>query len=677
MKLDVRFLQLPILFDADKLAEEIAAAPAEAWRPHPQGFAGNDAMALITTNGDPASDVRAGPMAPTPALLACPYLMQVLETLGATWGRSRLMRLSGNAEVSMHVDTDYYWRDHMRVHVPIVTQPTVRFLCADEEVNMAPGECWVFDTWSLHSVHNDATRERIHLVADTVGGEGLLSLMENGRSPANGRADWSPRLSPPRPGVAAKIAYESRNVPTVMTPWEMRDHISFLLSELEPGCPDLDRIKLTLNRMRVAWHALWAEHGDAAAARPAYDAVLVKAWRQLQLDGVDRAMLVNRMPLGRCIRALIFDSALVGAWVGMDAESRAAPAGAAVGTARPVEPGVPSGQGSQTTPAAPPRSTTLFASRFSPAAATGVITPSAVSTRRTAPPTPMAGGAPAAGRAPGADPVFDRPIFIVSSPRSGSTLLFETLSNAPGLLTIGGESHGLMESIPAISPASRGWDSNRLTAADAVPPTAQPLRDLFRQALRDRIGVRPFGGRLRMLEKTPKNALRIPFLARAFPEARFIYLHRDPRPTLASMMEAWSTGRFQTYPQLPGWTGMPWSLLLVPGWRDLIGAPLNQIVARQWATTTRLMLDDLADLPRDRWRSISYEAFIAEPQSQIAALCSALDLTWDRALGENLPLARHTVSPPDADKWRVHADAIDSVLPGLAAEETRARSFLS
>ena len=71
-------------------------------------------------------------MAPTPHLLACPYLMQVLDAIGATWGRSRLMRLSGAAEVTPHVDTDYYWRDHMRVHVPIVTQPTVRFLCGGE-----------------------------------------------------------------------------------------------------------------------------------------------------------------------------------------------------------------------------------------------------------------------------------------------------------------------------------------------------------------------------------------------------------------------------------------------------------------------------------------------------------------------------------------------------------------
>src|SRR4029077_18360141 len=105
--------------------------------------------------------------------------------------------------------------------------------------------------------------------------------------------------------------------------------------------------------------------------------------------------------------------------------------------------------------------------------------------RPTAPPPP----APPIVSSQSRDPQFDRPVFIVSSPRSGSTLLFETLSNAPGLATIGGESHGLIESIAQISPAARGWESNRLTAADAEPSTVALLRERFRAALRYRDGA--------------------------------------------------------------------------------------------------------------------------------------------------------------------------------------------
>ncbi len=630
MKLRVRFLQLPILFDAAKLAQEVAAIPESAWRPHPQGYPGNDALALITTDGNPASDARAGAMRPTPHLLACPYVMEVLEALGATWGRSRLMRLSGDAEVTAHVDTDYYWRDHMRVHVPIVTQPTVRFSCGDEQVNMAAGECWIFDTWSLHSVHNDASRSRIHLVADTVGGDGLLSLIERGRSTGENRPEWSPHLSPPRSpswgGPVPMLAYESRNAPVTMTPWELRDHLNFLMNEVAPGQPLIGPVGEALNRLRVNWHALWAQHGDAAAARPAYTSLLERTWSTLKAAGVDSLALRNRMPLAKCLRALIFESALGASGSAMDTDSREAPSR--------ESPGIP---------------------------------------KRAAAPPP----APAVVSSQSRDPQFDRPVFIVSSPRSGSTLLFETLSNAPGLATIGGESHGLIESIPQINPAARGWESNRLTAADAEPSTVALLRELFRAAMRYRDGAPATASPVRMLEKTPKNALRVPFLAAAFPEARFVYLYRDPRPTLASMIEAWSSGGFRTYPQLPGWTGPAWSLLLIPGWRELSGAPLGQIVAQQWSATTRILLDDLEAFPKDRWLALRYESFIAAPQNEISRLCDALDLDWDRQLGASLPLARHTLTTPSAEKWRAHAEAIEAVLPLLKRENDRALAFLS
>ena len=152
MKLQVPFIQLPVLFDAERLATEVEALGHHAWRNSTQLNDGNSAITLITAYGDPASDALAGPMRPTPALLQCPYLQQVLAQLGATWGRARLMRLSGQAEVKAHVDINYYWRERMRVHVPIVTTPSVRFRCGDEEVHMGRGECWVFDTWRRHQV---------------------------------------------------------------------------------------------------------------------------------------------------------------------------------------------------------------------------------------------------------------------------------------------------------------------------------------------------------------------------------------------------------------------------------------------------------------------------------------------------------------------------------------------
>lgn len=285
---------------------------------------------------------------------------------------------------------------------------------------------------------------------------------------------------------------------------------------------------------------------------------------------------------------------------------------------------------------------------------------------------PPAIGAPGPGEP---DPVFDRPVFIVSSPRSGSTLLFETLAQASGLYTIGQESHALIEGMAALDPGQLGFESNRLTASSATPAVAQELRQRMWAELRDRDGAIPTGAPVRVLEKTPKNSLRVPFLAQVFPQARFVYLYRDPRQTLSSMIEAWQSGRFRTYAKLPGWEGLPWSMLLVPGWRDLKGRSLQQIVAAQWEITTQTLLDDLSALPAGRCQVVHYDAFLANPANEVARLCESLELPWDRALDRALPLSRYTVSEPAADKWRRHAVLIEEVLPALGATCDRAEHF--
>src|SRR5690349_7939935 len=112
--------------------------------------------------------------------------------------------------------------------------------------------------------------------------------------------------------------------------------------------------------------------------------------------------------------------------------------------------------------------------------------------------------------------LIDRPVVLVSTPRSGSTLLYETLEQAPSLFTTGQESHFLIEDMPGLSPAERGWDSNRLTAADATPERAEAISSEFYRQGRERDAKRP-EGTIRLLEKTPKNALRVPFFDSIWP----------------------------------------------------------------------------------------------------------------------------------------------------------------
>lgn len=605
MKLQYPFMQLPVSFDAAALEAEVDSIDESQWRPHPQGYAGNDALTLVTAGGDPDSDAIAGAMRPTRHLERCPYLQQVLASVGATWGRTRLMRLSGQAEVSPHVDVNYYWRERVRVHVPIVTQPTVRFTCGDAQINMRAGECWIFDTWRMHNVVNDHALPRIHLVADTVGGLGFWQLVAGARPHMRVSSDWQPRFVAPDASSRPALDFESENVPEVMTPWEMRAHVAFALSEAvaHRNSPPIHQRLLTFVR---DWHGLWSACGERRDDWPRYRVLLDAARDDLLALGTPEVKLVNTIGLMAALEAWVFNVALADRRSNADPEIRQRPAG------RPA-------------------------------------------TRR--------------------DPVFERPVFIVSPPRSGSTMLFETLARAPRLFTIGDESHQLIEGLPQLTPESRGFDSNRLLADDATPAVAEALRRRFYEALRDRDGQRPSPGlTVRMLEKTPKNSLRLPFLARVFPEALFIYLYRDPRQVLSSMIEAWTTGRFRTYPQLPGWTGAQWSLLLVPGWRELIGRPLHEIVAAQWNAATRLLLDDLEALPIERRTIARYDALVAEPAAEIRRLCEATGLDWDHA-GLQLRLSRYTVSPPDADKWRRHSAEIEAILPALAEQIARAERF--
>jgi len=325
MKLQVPFLQLPLAFDAEALAAEVGAIPESSWRPHPQGFFGNDALTLITTGGDADNDALSGVMRPTAHLERCPYLMQVLDSVGATWGRTRLMRLSGQAEVTPHVDIHYYWRERVRVHVPIVTQPTVRFICGDAELNMRAGECWIFDTWRMHNVINDHALPRIHLVADTVGGEGFWKHLASARPHDRQIPGWQPRLIAPRGDIRPTLDYESRNIPIVMTPWEMREHIVFFLGEAARQ-PQLQAVHQTLLRLSRNWAALWSCFGEDRAGWPRYRAAIEDARREVVAGGAGQLALVNGMSFLQAFSAAVLDVALADQAVSMDADTRERPA---------------------------------------------------------------------------------------------------------------------------------------------------------------------------------------------------------------------------------------------------------------------------------------------------------------------------------------------------------------
>jgi hypothetical protein len=615
VKLARHFYRLAVRFDVERLRAEVDALPADAWSRHPNEYEGNTAARLITVGGT-QNDSVGGEMQPTSALSACPYLQQVLASFGTVWSRSRLMRISGGGSVPPHSDMNYHWFHRVRVHIPVITRPEVRFHCADQSVHMAAGEAWIFDNWRQHKVENPASEARIHLVADTAGSSAFWRLVAQGQTENFGQPDPESRLIAFDPSASPKLLLERFNAAPVMPPAEVEQLAFDLLADLAPADSRPESAAAVGQFVRVIvdfchdWRSLWSLHGDAPDSRAHYE----------QLLGFTRKN-VSQLPPVRV------------ASTGYSAQS--------VLTARLLS--------------------QLFGGDGS--------------VRREAAEFNVAAAMPGKTADSGEPPNIERPIIILSAPRAGSTLLFETLMQAAGVYTIGGESQRLIESISALRPGGGTATSNRLTADDATAAIVAELRRRFAAKLRDRDGLPPAAGAsARLLEKTPKNALRVPFLLRVFPDARFIFLHREPRANLSSMMQAWRSHGWVTYRRLAGWNG-PWSMLLPPGYERLKDRPLEEIVAFQWQAANQTILDDLTSVPRDRWTTMCYEDLIRDPRPEIARLLEfaglSMDPRLDKYLSKPLPLSRHTHTAPDPEKWRQDAAEIERVLRVIAAISAR------
>jgi LPS sulfotransferase NodH len=606
MRLPRPFYRLPLRFDVERLRAEAAALPADAWARHPNDIKGNSAARLISVDGGENDEVN-GRMQATAHLQQSPYIRQILASFGVVWSRSRLLRLAPGATVPEHADINYHWFTRVRLHIPIVTRPEVRFYCADQVVHMAAGEAWVFDNWRSHRVENFTSDERIHLVADTSGSAHFWQLVTQSDNPSA-----QVRQVPYIADRQVTPLMERAKLPAVMVPGELDFLILDLRAELvakddvTDGPARLVRYHAMLEALCKDWRQLYALYGDDP-----------EGWREFTnlRDGIRNAS--RQLSEGLVMRTN------------------------GVGAHQVLEGRV---------------LRVLLSLPQQPVAAAPPVQPSRA--RQTK---------------------LEAPIFIVSAPRSGSTLLFETLAASSQLCTVGGEAHWLVEGIEGLRPGAPGVDSNRLTAEHATDPIAQDIREQILSHLRDHTGqaLREPEHR-RFLEKTPKNSLRIPFFDHIFPDARFVFLWRDPRENISSIMEAWRSGQWRTYPKLAGFDG-PWSMLLPPGWRAMNGRPVAEIAAWQWRQTNDQIVDDLQSVGSDRWTVVEYDELIRDPAGLIGKLCEFLRMPVDSALAQRLsaplPQSRYTLTAPAADKWRANEAQIAPLLPSVQATWDRLRAL--
>jgi hypothetical protein len=162
-------------------------------------------------------------------------------------------------------------------------------------------------------------------------------------------------------------------------------------------------------------------------------------------------------------------------------------------------------------------------------------------------------------------------------------------------------------------------DSNRLVG-DGAEDLAPELHASLLERFPERDKGRPGDAKPRLLDGSPRSALRVPFLDAVFPDAMFVYLNRSPEEALNEALTIWESENAVTYPELPGWGGPPWSFLLVPGWEELRGRELPEVVTEQWVRTASTLLDDLEALAPERWCVAEYESLLSDPVNELQRL---------------------------------------------------------
>ena len=201
-----------------------------------------------------------------------------------------------------------------------------------------------------------------------------------------------------------------------------------------------------------------------------------------------------------------------------------------------------------------------------------------------------------------------------------------------------------------------------------------------------------------LIEKTVSNTLRVPFVERVLPGARYIHLVRDGRDVVESAMRQWSRS--------PDWAVLIRKLMAEPlantryalwfsrnlligrvaqgrgggkVWgprypgigEDVRRLSLAGVCARQWAESVRTARRDLAALPPDRVFTVRYEALTAGPEA-LSNLLDGLALPKPERV---LEAWRDAVRPQAEAMWLRLPEADRASIDRSAGTELRALGY--
>jgi sulfotransferase family protein len=198
----------------------------------------------------------------------------------------------------------------------------------------------------------------------------------------------------------------------------------------------------------------------------------------------------------------------------------------------------------------------------------------------------------------------DRLVFVVGSPRSGTTFLAEAIGSVPGFVDL-----GEVAPVKAAIPELVG-----LPTSDA----AGHLRRILDTSRR--VGL---VGSVRAVEQTPETAYLVDAVVAAFPQARVVHIVRDGRDVVCSLLEkGWlGTGRAGGADDAGLAYGVEPRFWVEPERREEFTA-MSEARRAAWAWRRYVTAARSASTPPFELR---YEAMAADPAAAATELAACLD----------------------------------------------------